>query len=210
MITNQNPFGILSQLWTNLWAQTWWVFLGEYLAEPAAENAIFWVMTDAQVFGHGMLHYNSVQFKPVPDCFWQCHSEVGLYFYIYYIRLWMMMIHIKYEFVLFICRFLALPQLTSCSTHVSERKTHKNPQSGREVCWVCMRRMRCTFSSEALNDEYRKWHPMKIMVTDPQVRSFEGRWPLSTSRRVQKKWGKAWRAIQRWSFLRIKLGNFQK
>ena len=39
---------------------------------------------------------------------------------------------------LFICRFLALPQLTSCSTHVSERKTHKNPQSGREVCWVCM------------------------------------------------------------------------
>lgn len=106
------------------------------------------------------------------------------------------MIHIKYAFV---CLFADL-----FADFFAERKTEKNPQSGREVCWVCMQRM-----SEALNDEYRKWHPMKIMVTDPQVRSFEGRWPLSTSRRVHKKCWNAWRAIQGWSFLRIKLGNFQ-
>ena len=192
MITNQNPFSILSQLWTNLWAQTWWVFLGEYLAKPAAENAIFWVMTDAQVFGHGMLHYNSEHFKPVPDCFLACHSEVSFYYndddsY---------QICICFVYLLISCFASTDFLLHSC---IRKENTQESTKWQRDVLSVHAAHA-CTFSSEALNDEYRKWHPMKIMVTDPQVRSFEGRWPLSTSRRVQKKCWKAWRAIQRWSF----------
>lgn len=199
MITNQNPFSILSQLWTNLWAQTWWVFLGDHLAKPAAENAIFWVMTDAQVFGHGMLHYNSVQFKPVPDCFLACHSEVSFYYNdddSYQICI-----------CLFICRFLALPQLTSCSTHVSERKAHKYPQSGREVCWVCMRRMRVHFllrpwtMSIGSGIPWRSWW----LIPRSGLLRADDLWVL-----LEGSTRNAEMPDVRWSFLRIKLGNFQK
>ena len=125
--------------WVNTWPNQLLKMLSPTVKE-VGNHSIFlglWVMTTAQVFGHGMIHYNSIQIEPVPDCFWQCHSEVSFYYndddsYQIYI-------------CLFICRFLASPQLTSCSTHVSERKTHKKPQSGREVCWVVLRRMRVHF-----------------------------------------------------------------
>ena len=74
----------------------------------------------------------------------------------------------SYQMHLFVYLQISCFALTDFILHSCIRKenTRKNSQSGREVC---------AYSSEALNDEYRKWHPMKIMVTDPQVRSFEGR-----------------------------------
>lgn len=159
-------------------------------------------MTAAQVFGHGRIYYNSI-LNLCQIVFGNVTTKLACTFtYILYCNCnkWWWFISNMHLFVYLQISCFASTDflLHSCI----KENTQESTKWQRGVLSVHA----CAFSSEALNDEYRKWHPMKIMVTDPQVRSFEGRWPLSTSRRVHKKWWKAWRAMKS---LRIKLGNFQ-